>query len=249
MCTVSIVPYDAGFRVMSNRDECRDRAIALEPRMESLACRSAIMPIDPVGGGSWIGVNDRGLLAALLNRSPERFAVNPHGNAGSAVQVSRDLTSRGAIVRQALACDSVDAALESTRSLDAMRFRPFRLIVAQKDRIALVAGDGRELVRAQSVLAHPCMFTASSLGDLLVDTPRRRLFECLMHPANDRRSAQSLFHHHQWADKRDISVLMERDDAATVSRTTVDVYQSGIVLEYESLLPPRPVQRLELQPC
>jgi hypothetical protein len=123
------------------------------------------------------------------------------------------------------------------------------LILAHTNRVALIAGDGRQFVQAQSLLERACMFTASSLGDLLVDTPRRRLFECLVQEAGDRLRGQWLFHRHRWDDKRDISVLMERDEAATVSRTTVDVNERGIVLEYESLLPPRPVQRIELQPC
>ena len=68
MCTVSIVPDGDRFTLMSNRDERRDRAVALQPTVERFGARAAIMPIDPVGGGSWLGVNDAGLVAALLNR-------------------------------------------------------------------------------------------------------------------------------------------------------------------------------------
>jgi len=93
------------------------------------------------------------------------------------------------------------------------------------------------------------MFTASSLGDRFVDSPRRRLFECLMTNPNRRHQGQRLFHSHQWTDKREISVLMEREDAATVSRTVVDVTARAVALEYESLIPSRPAQRVELQPC
>ena len=93
------------------------------------------------------------------------------------------------------------------------------------------------------------MFTASSLGDVFVDPPRRRLFECLMNRPGERRQNQRLFHQHQWVDKREISVLMERQDAATVSRTIIDVRDRGVALEYESLLPQRPVGHVELQLC
>jgi len=237
MCTVSIVSDGDRFRLMSNRDERRDRAVALQPTIARLGARAAIMPIDPVGGGSWLGVNDAGLAAALLNR---HAAPQPE---------ARSFCSRGLIVRDALSCDSLDAARHAVLALDAARFQPFRLVLVQNRRIALVAGDSRELASVDAALDHPYMFTASSLGDRFVDSPRRRLFECLMHDPDRRQQGQRLFHRHQWIDKRDISVLMERDDAATVSRTVVEVTAGAVALEYESLLPWRPAQRVELQPC
>jgi hypothetical protein len=195
------------------------------------------MPIDPVGGGSWIGVNDAGLVAAVLNRHD--------GPAASRASFS----SRGAFVRCALACESIEAAMASVETLDPTRFQPFRLVLAQDSQIGLVAGNTREFVHAQSTLVQPAMFTASSLGDVFVDLPRRRLFECLMGRSDDRLRAQSLFHRHQWPGRQDISVLMERGNAATVSMTTIDVRNDGIELEYEALIPCRTVQRLGLRPC
>src|SRR5262249_290569 len=143
MCTVSVVPRGDGFRVMSNRDERRDRAVALEPRVESIGARSVITPIDPEGGGSWIGVNHAGLAAAVLNRH--------HGPAGP----RGAFTSRGAIVRRALGCDSVAAVLKLVETLDASRFRPFRLVLVQKREIAMVASDAREFAHAASTLEQP----------------------------------------------------------------------------------------------
>jgi uncharacterized protein with NRDE domain len=99
MCTVSIVANGDGFRLVSNRDERRDRTVALHPRVERLGSRSVIMPIDPVGGGSWIGVDDAGLVAAVLNRY------------GGSPLPTRLFTSRGLIARQALGSDSIEMAV------------------------------------------------------------------------------------------------------------------------------------------
>ncbi len=237
MCTVSIVPDGNRFTLMSNRDERRDRAVAHQPTVATFGTRAAIVPIDPVGGGSWLGVNDAGLVATVLNR---HAAQKPD---------ARSFCSRGLIVRDALACDSLDAARQAVLALDAAAFQPFLLVLVQNRRIALVAGDSRELASVDAALDHPYMFTASSLGDVFVDLPRRRLFECLMRDPGRRPQGQQLFHRHQWIDKREISVLMEREDAATVSRTVVDVSARCVALEYESLIPSRPAQRVELQPC
>ena len=237
MCTVSIVSCADGLRMISNRDERLDRPLAREPRIVSLGSRLAVMPTDPAGGGSWIGVNDGGLVAAILNRYP----VLGEGAAERS-------TTRGALVPMALECQSIDEALTSLRGVDASQFRPFRLVLAQRREIALIVGDGCELRCATSTLDQPYMFTASSLGDFVVDAPRRRLFDWLMVDPSASVSGQSLFHRHQWADKRAISVVMERGDAATVSRTTVDVSPAAITLEYESLVPPGSSRRYEL-PC
>jgi len=238
MCTVSIVAHAGGLRMVSNRDERFDRAIARGPRIVAFGPRMAAMPDDPAGGGSWIGVNDAGMMAAVLNRYDWRMR-----------ETVERRTSRGALVPAVLACSSIDAALAALREVDAAEFQPFRLVLAKGDAVAVVAGDARTMSCSVAALDGPVMFTASSLGDFLVDAPRRRLFDWLMNDRGAQLRAQALFHRHEWSDKRDISVLMRRGDAATVSRTTVDVSSSGIAIEYESLLPQLPPQRSELPVC
>ena len=238
MCTVSIVEHAGRLRMISNRDERLDRAIAREPRVVALGRRLAAMPHDPTAGGSWIGVNDCGLVAGVLNRYPM-----VRRDAGS------QWTTRGSLVPMALACASIDDVLMSLRAMDASQFQPFRLVLAQGNELALIVGDSRELACATSTLGEPYMFTASSLGDFFVDGPRRRLFDWLVGDPAAPLRGQALFHRHQWVDKREISVVMERGDAATVSRTTVEVSSNDITLEYEPLVPLGPPRRFELTPC
>ena len=69
----------------------------------------------------------------------------------------------------------------------------------------------------------PVMFTSSSLGDAIVETPRRRLFEELVLAGDDWLRGQFRFHRHRWDEQPEISIQMARQDAATVSRTTIDV--------------------------
>jgi len=63
-----------GFRLGCNRDERRDRAPALPPAVHGLSHRTAIFPVDPAGQGTWVGVTDTRLAAALLNRSADSTA-------------------------------------------------------------------------------------------------------------------------------------------------------------------------------
>ena len=75
MCTVSVVPLPDGFSLACNRDERSSRPCASEPAAYDLRPRRAIFPRDPVGGGTWMGVNDLGLAVALLNRASARAAT------------------------------------------------------------------------------------------------------------------------------------------------------------------------------
>lgn len=138
-----------------------------------------------------------------------------------------DAAIRGSIVP---AADSIDLA----------RLPPFRLVAAAIDpnvgsgQLRVVdarwAGVGGDLQTADWTA--PACFASSGLGDQLVQI-RLPLFDELVRPAalrNDgHRDAagvarlQDVFHRHTWPDRPELSVLMARADARTVSITTVDV--------------------------
>jgi uncharacterized protein with NRDE domain len=225
MCTVTIVPHAQGFRLMCNRDEQRTRAAALPPawqvvRAGARAAR-AVFPRDPQGGGTWIGANEYGLVVALLNRS----GTEPPGDADAR-------PSRGVIVRDLMSERDLDMALQRVGALNVSRYRPFHLVVADRSGAAFASAGSIARLRLWS----PLMFTSSSLGDGAAERMRRPLFDRLMSTAADRwLEAQSAFHRHQWHTCPDLSVLMSRADAATVSRTTVDV-SDEIQVRYEDLL-------------
>jgi hypothetical protein len=114
MCTVTIVPFDGGVRLVCNRDERRVRAEALPPAVRPTSSGSAIYPIDPASAGSWVGANDAGLAVALLNRTPSRLAAAPDAP-----------VSRGVIVPAMLACSSSRGCRERRRGA---RLPPLRTV-------------------------------------------------------------------------------------------------------------------------
>ena len=100
----------------ANRDEMHDRPWTAPgrhwpDRPEVVAGR------DDLAGGSWLGLNDEGVVAAILNR---RGTLGP----------APGLRSRGELVLDAL--DHADArdAADALAALDARAFRPFNLVVA-----------------------------------------------------------------------------------------------------------------------
>ncbi|MGJ8653438.1 MAG: NRDE family protein [Opitutaceae bacterium] len=71
MCTLSWWAADTERGILFNRDEKRTRAHGEKPRVVSGASGcSILMPRDPDAGGTWVGVNEHGLIVALLNNYP-----------------------------------------------------------------------------------------------------------------------------------------------------------------------------------
>jgi Transport and Golgi organisation 2 len=226
MCTVTIVPDDDGFRLACNRDERRDRAAATPPNVHRLEHRIAVFPLDPVGGGTWVGVNDARLVAVLLNRTMDSAGPTSY----------RALRSRGLIIPSLLDCGSVPDALEMAARLNPAQFNPFRLVVVQRMVAGVLTSDGFALSVETMDISRPLMLTSSSLGDDLVEAPRRRLFERLV-LKNECAwvAAQTRFHAHQWRSRADISVTMKRQAARTVSRTCITVTSHTSELCYDPI--------------
>lgn len=213
--------------MVCNRDERRTRPPALDPVLQTIGDRTALFPMDPVSRGTWIGINDAGLALALLNRTmpgPRR----------------RPLESRGAIVPALLRHASLQAVVTHALALDARRFDLFRLVAIQGSAAAVLTSNGCRVWHERPDTAAPLMFTSSSLGDACVQRARGRLFERLV--VNGRGGwieGQQLFHQHVWPRRPAVSVLMNRPDARTVSRTVVTVAPGRVSLDYEALDRPR----------
>jgi transport and Golgi organization protein 2 len=227
MCTVSLVPLADGVRMVCNRDEQRSRPAAHPPRVRLTGNRSALYPVDPASGGTWIGVNDAGLALALLNRN----------RAGDARVAGR---SRGTLIPELLAVGTVAEIRRRLRRLlasDVSAVGPFTLVAVREDHLGVAIFCGLELRFEILRLDRPIVFTSSSLGDAVVTAPRRALFSALVRSAPRPLDGQRRFHWHRWPERPEISVCMSRPDAATVSRTIIDVLDTRVRLRYHALAP------------
>jgi hypothetical protein len=220
VCTVTVVPRPWGFRIVCNRDERYSRPPAEPPAVRRVGGRRTVWPLDPFSGGTWIGANDVGLVMVLLNRTPrQRMPVGDRSGRPAATRQR----SRGVIIPSLLGLGCIASALHRTRGLSATEFEPFTLLMVQQSQLAVVRNTGDRVVVRSGVLSRPLMFTSSSLGDHVVERPRRELFARLVAAAALTLRGQAAFHRHRWQDRPEISVCMARPDAATVSRTLVDV--------------------------
>ncbi|MEE2996136.1 MAG: NRDE family protein [Pseudomonadota bacterium] len=119
MCTV-IILRRSGHKwpvlIAANRDEMDSRP--WDPPARHWPDRENVVAgIDRSGGGSWMGINDEGIVACVLNG---RDSLGP----------DKTLRSRGEIVLEALDhADATDAA-EALSKLNGRSYRSFNLVVA-----------------------------------------------------------------------------------------------------------------------
>jgi hypothetical protein len=181
-------------------------------------------PLDPQSGGTWIGMNDAGIAMAVLNRTVagDRRPANPPASRGTVVP---------RLLRQRTLHDVKSAAMD----LPLHGCEPFTLVAVSRQTVVSMVHDGRNLTFQSSTLSTPLLFTSSSLGDHIVITPRRQLFAALVERGAAPRSGQLAFHCHWWPDRPEISVRMSRPDAATVSRTIVDVASNRLAIHYTAI--------------
>lgn len=212
MCTVTIIPTRDGFRLVTNRDERRTRPPALSPRVRVFGDRQALSPTDPQAGGTWVAATDAGLALTVLNGNPSPMPELPPKNI---------LVSRGLIIPSVATASSLSEVVSLTENLPLERLAPFRL-VACDGRTVVEAWWARESLSLSRRPVAPACWASSGLGDHLVQA-RLPLFREMVEGAGATPESQDAFHRHRWPDQPRLSVLMEREDARTVSRTTVEV--------------------------
>ena len=138
----------------ANRDEMVDRR-SKPPGRHWPDRPEVIAGLDMLAGGSWLGINDWGVAAAVLNR---------HGSLGP----SPDRRSRGELVLEALDHADATAAAEALSDIDPEAYRTFNLIVADESHgfwLRHAGGPGIELSPLKDGLS---MIAAGDLDDLAI---------------------------------------------------------------------------------
>ena len=130
MCLLAVffrVVEDAPLVAGANREEQYARG-GEPPRILDGPLR-ALAGVDPVAGGTWFGVNERGVLVAVTNRLKSEPPAQPR--------------SRGLLARELLACSSAASAVElASRELGKNLYAGCNVLCADVERaVVLHAAD------------------------------------------------------------------------------------------------------------
>ncbi len=156
MCTVVLLrrPNHPWPLVMAaNRDEMRDRP--WRPPARHWPDRADVVAgQDELAGGTWMGLNDDGVVAAILNRQ---------GTLGP----KPGMRTRGELVLDALDHSDASAAAEALADLDGRAYRPFNMVIADNQDAWWLRHAGREdgHIEAHAIPEGLSMVTALDLDD------------------------------------------------------------------------------------
>jgi uncharacterized protein with NRDE domain len=154
MCTLIILsrPGHAWPLILAaNRDEMTDRP--WHPPARHWSDRTDVVAgLDVEAGGTWLGINDEGLVAGVLNR-PGALGPDPAKR------------SRGELVLEALDHADADRAADALGALDGASYRPFNLVIADNRDAFWLKSTGNDAIEATPVPAGLSMITAHDLND------------------------------------------------------------------------------------
>jgi hypothetical protein len=154
MCTVVILRRPGlswPFILGANRDERLSRPW-LAPARHWPDRADVVAGKDQLAGGTWLGINDSGVLAAVMNRE---------GSLGPAA----GKRSRGELVLEALDHPDADLAAASLRHLDTGAYRAFNLLVADIRDAYWLKSTGAGAVSVTPIEPGLSMLTARDLND------------------------------------------------------------------------------------
>ena len=224
MCTVSYRRIPESLDLLFSRDEQRTRAIATPPVLHERDGTRFLAPIDPKGGGTWLHVNEHGLVAAILNRydiRPTTPATRSRGLLMMATTKARDVTDFGKMIEVTLKQGG---------------YAPCTLLALDRNSAGVWCWSGAELLTETP--PHPPVLTSSSWNTETVCAGRLTAFsQRVSQSATPTMEELEQFHRHRDPRGDGFSVLMSRSDARTVSLTHVKVSASTATMRYAPRTP------------
>lgn len=217
MCTLIVITQHPATRplvVAANRDERLTRP-ATGPELWAKRPIALLAPRDVQAGGTWLGLNARGVFAAITNRFGMTSA--PHHR------------SRGLLVLDALEASDAGTAAERIGGYAPTDYNGFHLVVADPTGAWLVWNDGATIHR-QALAPGIHVFSERSLADH--ESHRTRWLEGRLHELDragrlDEASLTGLLSTHHESGIEGVCVHVDGMDYGTRSSTYVELGHDG----------------------
>jgi uncharacterized protein with NRDE domain len=161
MCSIILRISTEGILIGANRDERIDRAWD-PPGNYWPEYPGVVAGRDRMAGGTWLGLNRHGMMAAVLNR---------HGTLGP----EAGKRSRGELPLLALAESSLDAAAAKIQALDAGAYRSFNFVIADAATAILFRGLESGAPDRKTLKPGTWMITSGEPNDLALPRIARHL--------------------------------------------------------------------------
>jgi hypothetical protein len=222
VCTLSWLPGPAGYSLYFNRDERRSRALGLPPSRREASGVAYLAPTDGDFGGTWIGVNERGVAAAILNRYAESAAEPRPGR-----------VSRGLLLASSLGAPTPAELTGRLAGVDLTVYAPFTLCaVATGSPVHVADWTGERLERAITTQVG-LIRTSSGRDQARAERTRQAVWRALVAEAGPvTTDLLDRLHRGHAPERGPWSVCMHREEAETQSLVVIEVDHRRARLAY-----------------
>ena len=218
MCTLSIIRLSDQLVITMNRDEARSRHES-GLKEQKKAGVELLYPIDGQAGGTWFGVNNQGVVLALLNRYQD-----PQSSCAP---------TRGNIIAQALAYGKFELVKKHLSEQGYQHYNPFDLLLISLEECLHFRWNGQQLVIC-NVSENAQLFSSSAVNTQSVLAKRQLFFKEEISQIVELSAINILQQIHLQHDlnSQANSVLMDRSDAHSKSICQVLLDQNCCEFNY-----------------
>lgn len=214
MCTVVFIPEKNKNIFASLRDENPARPAAVTPVLVKKNNNNFLAPQDPLGGGTWLGVNETETVVILLN-----------GGFVNHVRQKQYKHSRGLIVTALLASTMpiIEWELLSLQDIE-----PFSLVVWSDRLLFHMVWDGQQKFRFKLDATKPHIFSSSTLYDENAKKNRHILFQnwLLKNPSISKNDLLHFFN--SIPDRENGFIINRMEKTKTVSFTFIVINNNSV---------------------
>jgi len=233
MCTITAYRAKSSLLVTMNRDEYRTRAPEAPARVHRGGEESPIWvaPVDSQARGTWMGANDRGVVACLTN-----YYRDDADDAEAPASQYAVKATRGGIIPDLLARGGAKEA-ESwlARDFDPSGYAPFQLMVFSFDWAQVLTWNPEEGIARDRPLICPAsgwvMYSSSFWKPAQVSNWREREFKRWLNAGGRFEGEIPTYHLLHPEGAKEWAPLMSRDLAQTRSITQALINRDKGVLE------------------
>ena len=203
MCTLSLFQNNSELIITMNRDESRLRH---EAGIKEHAFNGihTLFPVDGLAGGTWFGINDTGVVMALLNRyqDPQKQGA----------------PTRGQIIPMALVEGNYKQVIQHLNNIDFRDFNPFDLFLFSLENNHHFSWNG-QVMTTNKHTENALQFSSSGLNtDVVLATRQARFKQQIpLHKTWQAATILTQLHLHQDPQDTSQSVLMDRPHTHTKS--------------------------------
>jgi len=219
MCSLNWRKFNDRLSLVFTRDESVLRAPSLPPQRFAKGGIEYLMPVDPVGGGSWISANSAGFIFCLLNDYQ-----------GQLKSAQTKLISRGQLIKQLSECKSMEQVQHVIKCWLYEHSQPFYLLALSNTSQTIWHFDGIRAITNQPApeqvysSGHPDVESIQSLRAKYVKGSNPKTISDLIR----------LHQSHQPVVGSDLaySLCMHREEACSQSLTVIELATGEVNMRY-----------------